>query len=58
MHEVILAVETLSRERTGALIVLEGETGLEEYLEVWAESRCAGVCTALDHDLLSWNPAA
>jgi diadenylate cyclase len=33
MHEVILAVETLSRERTGALIVLEGETGLEEYLE-------------------------
>jgi diadenylate cyclase len=33
MHEVILAVETLSRERTGALIVLEGETGLEEYLD-------------------------
>ena len=33
VHEVILAVETLSRERTGALIVLEGETGLEEYLE-------------------------
>jgi diadenylate cyclase len=33
MHEVILAVETLSRERTGALIVLEGEHGLEEYLE-------------------------
>jgi diadenylate cyclase len=33
MHEVILAVETLSRERTGALIVLEGETGLEEHLE-------------------------
>jgi diadenylate cyclase len=33
MHEVILAVETLSRERTGALIVLEGETGLEDHLE-------------------------
>lgn len=33
MHEVMLAVETLSRERTGALIVLEGETGLEEFLE-------------------------
>jgi diadenylate cyclase len=33
MHEIIRAVETLSRERTGALIVLEGETGLEEYLE-------------------------
>jgi diadenylate cyclase len=33
VHEIILAVETLSRERTGALIVLEGETGLEEYLE-------------------------
>ena len=33
IHEVVLAVETLSRERTGALIVLEGDTGLEEYIE-------------------------
>lgn len=33
IHEIVLAVETLSRERTGALIVLEGDTGLEEYIE-------------------------
>lgn len=33
IHEVVLAVETLARERTGALIVLEGDTGLEEHLE-------------------------
>jgi diadenylate cyclase len=33
IHEVILAVETLAREHTGALIVLEGETGLEEHIE-------------------------
>jgi len=33
IHEVILAVETLSHERTGALIVLEGDTGLEEHIE-------------------------
>ena len=32
IHEVILTVESL-RERTGALIVLEGDTGLEEYIE-------------------------
>ena len=30
---MILAVETLARERTGALIVLEGDTGLEEHIE-------------------------
>ena len=33
IHEVIRAVETLSREHTGALIVLEGDTGLEEHVE-------------------------
>lgn len=33
IHEIVLAVETLSRERTGALIVLEGDTGLEEHIE-------------------------
>lgn len=33
IHEVVQAVETLARERTGALIVLEGDTGLEEYIE-------------------------
>lgn len=33
IHQVVLAVETLARERTGALIVLEGDTGLEEYIE-------------------------
>ena len=32
IHEVILAVESLA-ERTGALIVLEGDTGLEEHIE-------------------------
>ncbi|OQA41696.1 MAG: DNA integrity scanning protein DisA [Chloroflexi bacterium ADurb.Bin325] len=33
IHEIVLAVETLARERTGALLVLEGDTGLEEYIE-------------------------
>lgn len=33
IYEVILAVEMLARERTGALIVFEGDTGLEEYIE-------------------------
>lgn len=33
IHEVIMAVESLARERTGALIVLEGDTGLEEFIE-------------------------
>jgi diadenylate cyclase len=33
IHEIAQAVEALARERTGALIVLEGETGLEEYIE-------------------------
>lgn len=33
IHEIVLAVETLARERTGALIVLEGDTGLEEHIE-------------------------
>ncbi len=33
IHEVILAVETLAREHTGALIILEGDTGLEEHIE-------------------------
>jgi diadenylate cyclase len=33
IYEVVQAVEMLSRERTGALIVLEGETGLEEHIE-------------------------
>jgi diadenylate cyclase len=33
IHQVVQAVETLARERTGALIVLEGDTGLEEYIE-------------------------
>ncbi len=33
IHEIAQAVELLARERTGALIVLEGETGLEEYIE-------------------------
>lgn len=33
IYEIIRAVEVLSRERTGALIVLEGDTGLEEYME-------------------------
>ena len=33
LHEIILTVETLARQQTGALIVLEGDTGLEEYIE-------------------------
>lgn len=33
IYEVSQAVEALARERTGALIVLEGDTGLEEYIE-------------------------
>jgi len=33
IFETVIAVEALARERTGALIVLEGETGLEEYIE-------------------------
>jgi diadenylate cyclase len=33
IFEIVMAVETLARERTGALIVLEGDTGLEEYME-------------------------
>jgi diadenylate cyclase len=33
IFETVIAVESLARERTGALIVLEGETGLEEYIE-------------------------
>jgi len=33
IHQIVLAVETLARERTGALLVLEGDTGLEEYIE-------------------------
>jgi diadenylate cyclase len=33
VFETVIAVESLARERTGALIVLEGETGLEEYIE-------------------------
>ncbi len=46
IHEVILAVETLARERTGALIVLEGDTGLEEYIEL-GERLDAGVSARL-----------
>jgi diadenylate cyclase len=33
IFEIVLAVETLARERTGALIVIEGSTGLEEHME-------------------------
>jgi diadenylate cyclase len=33
IYEVVRAVEMLAREKTGALIVLEGETGLEEHIE-------------------------
>lgn len=33
IHEIVQAVETLARERTGALIILEGDTGLEEFIE-------------------------
>lgn len=34
IFEIVLAVETLARERTGALIIIEGTTGLEEHMEV------------------------
>lgn len=33
IFEIVLALETLAREQTGALIVFEGDTGLEEYME-------------------------
>jgi diadenylate cyclase len=33
IYEIVRAVEMLAREKTGALIVLEGETGLEEHIE-------------------------
>ena len=33
IHEVMLAVESLAREKTGALIILEGDTGLEDHIE-------------------------
>jgi len=33
IFEIVLAIETLARERTGALIVIEGATGLEEHME-------------------------
>ena len=33
IHEVARAVEMLAHEHTGALIVLEGDTGLEEHIE-------------------------
>jgi diadenylate cyclase len=33
IHEVVRSVEMLSREHTGALIVMEGDTGLKEYIE-------------------------
>lgn len=33
IYEVVRAVEMMARDRTGALIVLEGDTGLEEYME-------------------------
>lgn len=33
IYEVVLAVEILAQDRTGALIVLEGDTGLEEHIE-------------------------
>ena len=33
LFEIVVAVEALARERTGALIVLEGDTGLEEHME-------------------------
>jgi diadenylate cyclase len=33
IYEVTRAVESLSREQVGALLVLEGDTGLEEYME-------------------------
>lgn len=46
IHEVVMAVETLARERTGALIVLEGDTGLEEHIES-GERLDAGVSSRL-----------
>lgn len=46
IYEVSQAVEALARERTGALIVLEGETGLEEYIES-GERIDAGVSSRL-----------
>jgi diadenylate cyclase len=46
IHEVVLAMETLARERTGALVVLEGDTGLEEYIES-GERLDAGVSARL-----------
>lgn len=33
IYEVVQAVEIMAREKTGALIVLEGDTGLEEHIE-------------------------
>lgn len=33
IFEIVVAVENLARQQTGALIVIEGTTGLEEYLE-------------------------
>ncbi len=33
IYEVVLVTEELAHERTGALIVLEGDTGLEEHIE-------------------------
>ena len=33
IYEVVRAVEMMSRDKTGALIVLEAETGLEEHIE-------------------------
>jgi diadenylate cyclase len=33
IYEVVRAVEIMAREKTGALIVLEGETGLEDHIE-------------------------
>ena len=33
IFEIVMAVENLARQQTGALIVIEGTTGLEEYLE-------------------------
>ena len=33
IYEITRAVETLSREHIGALIILEGDTGLEEHIE-------------------------
>jgi diadenylate cyclase len=46
IHEIVLAVETLSRERTGALLVMEGDTGLEEFIES-GERLDAGVSARL-----------